>query len=149
MENMPRLFGVQAEGSAAIGQAFLAGTESITPVSANTLADRISVDLPRDGVRAIRAARDTGGQYLLVSDAEILAGITALGKSGIFAEPAGAASYAGLVKARHQNLVGPEDLILVINTGSGLKDVRAAMQAAGEAPIIEPTLDAVKKVLFK
>lgn len=149
MENMPRLFGVQAEGSAAIGQAFLAGTESITPVSANTLADSISVDLPRDGVRAIRAARDTGGQYLLVSDAEILAGITALGKSGIFAEPAGAASYAGLVKARHQNLVGPEDLILVINTGSGLKDVRAAMQAAGEAPIIEPTLDAVKKVLFK
>ncbi len=51
LDKMPRIFGVQAEGSAAIANAFLAGTETITPVSANTLADSISVDLPRDGVQ--------------------------------------------------------------------------------------------------
>ncbi|MDZ4160016.1 MAG: pyridoxal-phosphate dependent enzyme, partial [Anaerolineaceae bacterium] len=56
LEHMPRLFGIQAEGSAAITNAFLAGTEQITPVSAQTIADSISVDLPRDGVRAVRAA---------------------------------------------------------------------------------------------
>jgi threonine synthase len=66
---------------------------------------------------------------------------------GIFAEPAGAAAYAGLVKAVRAGLVGSEDPILVLNTGSGLKDVRAAMQAASSAPIIEPTLEAVKKLL--
>jgi threonine synthase len=44
-------------------------------------------------------------------------------------------------------LVGRDDPVLVINTGSGLKDVKAAMQAAGEAPIIEPTLEAVRRAL--
>jgi threonine synthase len=147
LERMPRLFGVQAEGSAAVANAYSAGTETITPVSAVTLADSISVDLPRDGVRAVRAARDTQGTYLVVSDPEILAGIAALGKVGIFAEPAGATSYAGLLKAVEKGLVGPDDPVLVLNTGSGLKDVRAAMQAAGQAPVIEPTLEAVKEML--
>ena len=147
IEAMPRIFGVQSGGSAAIANAFHANTEVITPVSANTLADSISVDLPRDGVRAVRAARETGGSYIVVSDEEILTAIAELGKVGIFAEPAGATSYAGLVKALSLGLIGPESPVLVINTGSGLKDVKAAMRASGEAPIIEPTLDAVKRML--
>ena len=147
LEQMPRIYGVQAEGSAAIANAFFAGTETITPVSAKTLADSISVDLPRDGVRAVRAARQTGGSYVLVSDDEILVAIAELGKAGIFAEPAGATSYAGLVKAVQQGLIGSSDPVLVLNTGSGLKDVKAAMQAVVEAPIIEPTLAAVKRVI--
>jgi threonine synthase len=44
-------------------------------------------------------------------------------------------------------LVGTEDPVLVLNTGSGLKDVRAAMQAVPSAPIIEPTLEALKRLL--
>ncbi len=147
LEKMPRIFGIQAEGSAAIANAFFAGTEKITPVSAKTLADSISVDLPRDGVRAVRAAKETGGSYITVSDQDILAAIGALGKAGIFAEPAGATSYAGLVKAVQQGTIGKNDPVLVLNTGSGLKDVKAAMQAVHEAPIIEPTLDAVKRVI--
>jgi threonine synthase len=147
IQRMPRIIGVQAEGSAAIANAFHAGTEKIVAVSAATIADSISVDLPRDGVRAVRAARETGGSYVLVSDAEILGAIAELGKMGVFAEPAGAAAYAGLLKAISQKLVGPEDPILVLNTGSGLKDVRAAMQVVKEAPIIEPTLEALKKVI--
>jgi len=144
---MPRIIGVQAEGSAAISNAFHAGIEDITPVSAATLADSISVDMPRDGVRAVRAARQTGGTYVNVSDPEILEAISALGKEGIFAEPAGATAYAGLVAAVKQNLVNPDEAILVMNTGSGLKDVKAAMQSVISAPIIEPTLEAVKKYL--
>jgi len=147
IEQIPRLFGVQAEGSAAIANAFYSGSETIVPVSARTLADSISVDLPRDGVRAVRAVRETRGQYLLVSDAEILAAIVELGREGIFAEPAGAAAYAGLVKAVGQGLILPEDPVLVLNTGSGLKDVKAAMQAVREAPVIEPTLAAVRLVI--
>lgn len=147
MPRIPRIIGVQAEGSAAISNAFHGNTETITPVSAKTIADSISVDLPRDGVRAIRAAKETGGTYITVSDGEILGAIAELGKAGIFAEPAGATAYAGLVKATGSGVVGREDLILVLNTGSGLKDVRAAMQAVQSAPIIEPTLEAVKRLL--
>jgi threonine synthase len=145
--DMPRIIGVQAEGSAAIANAFRANSETIVPVSATTLADSISVDLPRDGVRAVRAAKQTDGTYITVSDDEIIKGIAQLGKLGIFAEPAGATAYAGLVKAAGLGVVKSDDPVLVVNTGSGLKDVRAAMQAVQPAPIIEPTLEAVKKVL--
>ena len=147
MPRPPRLIGVQAKGSAAIANAFHADTEEITPVSAKTIADSISVDLPRDGVRAIRAAKETGGTYITVSDREILKAIADLGREGIFAEPAGATAYAGLIKAVASGVVGSEDPILVLNTGSGLKNVRAAMKAVKKAPIIQPTLEAVKRLL--
>jgi len=147
MARVPHIIGVQAEGSAAIADAFEGNTEEIKPVSAKTIADSISVDLPRDGVRAVRAAKETDGTYIKVTDGEIIKAIAELGQVGIFAEPAGAAAYAGLVKAAGSGVVGGEDPILVLNTGSGLKDIRAAMQAVHEAPIIEPTLESVKKVL--
>lgn len=147
ISGMPRIIGVQSEGSAAIANAYFAGVETITPVQATTIADSISVDLPRDGVRAVRAATQTGGRYMLVSDAEIIQSIAALGKAGIFAEPAGATAYAGVKKATSEGWIGADDLVLVMNTGSGLKDVRAAMQAVVEAPIIQPAMEEVKKLL--
>ena len=147
LDHMPRLFGIQSEGSAAVANAFFAHSEVIQPVSAHTIADSISVDLPRDGVRAVRAAVQTGGAYITVPDEAILKAIAELGKVGIFAEPAGATAYAGMLKALTQGLIDPEDPIVVINTGSGLKDTRAAMQAVKEAPVIEPTLEALKKHL--
>ena len=147
IEQIPRIFGIQSEGSSAIANAFNAGTEVITPVSATTLADSISVDLPRDGLRALRAATQTGGAYITVSDNAIINAIAELGKVGIFAEPAGSTSYAGLVKAVKDGLIEPDDPVVVLNTGSGLKDVKSAMRAAGDAPIIEPTLEAVKALL--
>ena len=144
---MPRIIGVQSEGSAAIANTFHQGDEEIKAVQANTLADSISVDLPRDGVRAVRAARETGGTYITVPDTAILSAIAELGRVGIFAEPAASTAYAGLVKAVDQGIVTAEDPVLVLSTGSGLKDVKAAMQAVSDAPIIEPTLEAVKEVL--
>ena len=147
LETLPRLYGIQAEGSAAIAHAWQTGSEQIVSVKANTIADSISVDLPRDGVRAVRAASATGGAYLTVSDAEILTAIAELGQAGIFAEPAGAAAWAGLRKAIRTNLVSTGEPVLVLNTGSGLKDVRAAMQAVAPAPIIEPTLAALTRHL--
>ena len=147
IEQIPRLMGVQAEGSAAISNAFIAGDEQIKPVTAKTLADSISVDLPRDGVRAVRAARQTDGAYMLVSDDEILAALARLGQVGVFAEPAGATSFAGLIKARQSGLITETDPVLVLNTGSGLKDVKAAIKAVAEAPIIEPTMEALKRML--
>ncbi len=147
LERGPRLFGVQAEGSAAIASAFAAGTETIRAVRANTLADSIAVDLPADGLRALRAAARTGGAYLTVSDEAILQGIAELGRSGLFAEPAAAAAWAGLRRALAQGLVSAGEPVLVLLTGSGLKDVGAAQRATAAAPVIEPSLEALKALL--
>ncbi|KAA3643257.1 MAG: threonine synthase [Chloroflexi bacterium] len=147
LEHMPRIFGVQSEGSAAIYNAYAAGTEEIKAVSATTLADSISVDLPRDGLRALRAATQTNGAYIQVSDEAIISAIADLGPVGVFAEPAGSTAYAGVQKALEDGQITMDDPVLALNTGSGLKDVKAAMQAAGEAPIIKPDLDAVKELL--
>jgi threonine synthase len=148
IEHMPRLFGVQSTGSAAVYNAFVRGVEMIEPVSATTMADSISVDLPRDGVRAVRAARETHGAYLAVEDEAILAAMRDLAReAAVFAEPAGATAYAGLVQAQQQRLLSPEWRVLVLNTGNGLKDVRAAMQASGQAALITPTLEALRKAV--
>ncbi|HIE57074.1 MAG TPA: threonine synthase [Anaerolineales bacterium] len=144
---MPRIFGVQSTKSAAIANAFQAKTEEIQPVQATTRADSISVDLPRDGLRALRAATQTGGAYITVPDDEIITAIAELGRAGIFAEPAGSTSWAGLVSAIQTGVIHPESPVVVINTGSGLKDVAAATLSVGKAPVIEPTLAAVKTLL--
>jgi threonine synthase len=147
LNQMPRLFGIQSEKSAAVANAYFAGNEEIIPIEATTLADSISVDLPRDGVRAVRAARQTGGAYITVPDEEIISAIADLGKAGIFAEPAGSTAYAGLKKAIHLGMIHPAEPVVVINTGNGLKDIKAAMASVPPAPVIEPTMQALKKHL--
>jgi threonine synthase len=147
LERGPRLFGVQAQGSAAIASAFTAGTETIRAVRARTLADSICVDLPADGLRALRAAARTGGAYLTVTEEAILEAIVELGRAGVFAEPAAAAAWAGLGRALAQGLVQPEDAVLLLLTGSGLKDVGAAQRATAPAPVIEPSIAALRACL--
>ncbi len=147
MEHMPRIFGIQSVGSAAIAQAFFNNTEDIKPVAAKTLADSISVDMPSDGVRALRAANETNGAFIMVEDDSILNAIAELGQIGIFTEPAGATAYAGLLKAIADRQIQEGEVVIVVNTGSGLKDINAAMKAVQAAPIVEPSLEAVISVL--
>jgi threonine synthase len=68
---------------------------------------------------------------------------------GVFAEPAGATSYAGVIEAVEQGLVAPQERVVVVNTGSGLKDIDAAMDAAGAATVIEPNLGALQDAIGK
>ncbi|MEN8238685.1 MAG: threonine synthase [Actinomycetota bacterium] len=151
IDHAPRIYGIQAAGSDYLVQAFETGEEVLTkpPISADTVADSISADLPRDRVKAMAAVVETGGAYLRVSDDAILAAIPALARgSGVFAEPAGAAAYAGLASAVERGLVGANESAVVLATGSGLKDVASAMKAvtaAGSAPLrVDPNLEALK-----
>ncbi len=68
---------------------------------------------------------------------------------GIFAEPAGSTSYAGLVKALETGQITGDDPVLLMNTGSGLKDVKSAMKSVEEAPIIKPSMEALQAYLDK
>jgi threonine synthase len=154
IDYMPRLMGVQATGSAYMAQAWANAEDVLTkpPIQAHTLADSISAGLPRDRLKAMAAVRETGGAYLQISDQEILAAIPALARGcGVFAEPAGAAAYAGLVKAIDDGLVDPGERIVVLVTGNGLKDVASAMksveQAGTRAYNVEPNLEDLKQVV--
>ena len=83
-----------------------------------------------------------------MTDDEILAAIPVLARqAAVFAEPAGAAAYAGLVKAVKTGLVKSDETVVCLITGNGLKDIKSAMQVAGEGIHIEPTLEAVRKII--
>ena len=132
IDRMPRIYGIQAAGSDFMTQAFEHNEDVLNkaPIDARTVADSISAGLPRDRVKAMSAVRDTGGAYLRVSDEDILAAIPELAQGcGVFAEPAAAASWAGVAKAVGRGLVGKNDTICVLCTGSGLKDVASAVRA--------------------
>lgn len=131
IDHMPKIMGVQAAGSNYLAEAWEKGEDVLTkpPIDDHTVADSISAGLPRDRLKAMAAVKETGGAYITVSDEEILAAIPAMARgSGVFGEPAGAAAYAGLVKAVEKGLVRADERIVVVNTGSGLKDVAGAMK---------------------
>lgn len=154
IDRTPRIFGIQSAGSDYLVQAFERGEDVLTkpPIDADTIADSISADLPRDRIKAMAAVVETGGAYLRVPDDDILAAIPTLARgSGVFSEPAGAASFAGLIEARDRSLVGPRDNVVILATGSGLKDVRSAMTAVaaiGTEPLrVDPDLDSLEAAL--
>lgn len=154
IEQMPRLYGVQSAGSDWMVQAWEEGADlqSKAPIQAQTVADSISAGLPRDRIKAMRAVEETGGAYVRVSDEQILESIPVLARgSGVFAEPAGAAAYAGLVQAVEDGLVTADDRIVVLNTGNGLKDVAGAMKAVGlvgtQPYEVSPDIDDLKRVM--
>jgi threonine synthase len=154
IERAPRIYGIQSAGSDYLVQAFEAGEDVLTkpPISAHTVADSISADLPRDRLKAMAAVTETEGAFLRVSDDEILAAIPLLARgSGVFAEPAGAAAHAGLIAARDRGLVGSDDDVVVLATGSGLKDVPSVMKAvaaAGTEPMrVDPDLAELEAAL--
>ncbi len=148
IEKMPRIYGVQSELSAALTNAWRDGKEIPEPVQATTRADSISVNAPRDAVKALRAVGESGGAFITISDEAILAAMLPLARQGaVFAEPAGATAHAGMLKALTDGLIRPDEAVVVINTGSGLKDVPAAIQVTGGVEVIPPTLDAVRRAL--
>jgi threonine synthase len=132
IDRMPKLMGIQADGSNYLYEAWKNKEDILTkpPIKAQTVADSISAGLPRDRIKALTAVKETGGAYISISDDDILRAIPQLARgAGVFAEPAGAAAYAGLVTAVDRQLVSKDEKIVVLNTGNGLKDVSGAMQA--------------------
>jgi threonine synthase len=150
IDRMPRLMGVQAAGSAALYMAWKQNIDPLdmTPIEAHTIADSISAGLPRDRIKAMRAVVETAGAFVSVTDQEILSAIPILAQdAGVFAEPAGAAPYAGLVKTVTSGLVAAHERVVVLITGNGLKDVSSAMQAVGQPSVIAPELESVEAAL--
>src|SRR5438477_3992461 len=131
IDRLPRLIAVQSEGSPPIVRA-LEGDGIVRPYPANTVADVISVGMPRNGTMAVRHIRQSGGFAITVSDAEILSAEKELAmRTGVFAEPSGAASYAGLLRLLADGRLAKNERIVLLITGSGLKSIDAVVQLAG------------------
>lgn len=138
IDRLPQLIGIQAEGAAAIVDAFN-GDGVVRPGPADTIADSINAGHPRDATKAIRAMRESGGSAIKVSDERIIAAIGQLARStGVFVEPAAAAAFAGLVKQYESGTLNPDERVLLMLTGNGLKDVGAALRATAEPLRIKP-----------
>ncbi len=120
----------------------------IEQVKASTLADSISVDRPRDGLAAVRAVLESGGEAVTVSDRQILdAAMEMARKVGVFPEPAAAAPWAAVRQMAADGLIHAEERIVCLVTGSGLKDAENAARAAAAPQVIEPTLEEVRRVM--
>ncbi|HVN76152.1 MAG TPA: threonine synthase [Thermoanaerobaculaceae bacterium] len=145
----PRLIVVQPEGSPALARALRSGAASIVPApKAASVADSLVVSAPRNAAMALAAVRASRGAGVLVSDEAILDAIGALARhTGVFAEPAAAAALAGLTAALEEGLVGRDERVVLLVTGSGLKDVGAAARRVRIPAPVEPDLEAVAGVL--
>jgi len=125
---MPTFWVAQAEGSSAIARALATGSFEERP--SDTLADSISVDVPRNGSFVLAKLRKHGGKGVTVTDEEILAAQRALSSmSGLFAEPSSACAFACYLKAKAA--IPRDESVVVMLTGSGLKDIRNAARAVG------------------
>ena len=150
IERIPRVIGVQAKGSAPIAQAFArysGGEVTFDDIEAQTVADSICVGKPRDIVKAVKYVARNGGEFITVSDEEIMAAIATMArKTGVFPEPAGATPFAGLIKLAASGKISGKSAAVMV-TGNGLKDIVTARRVAGKAIEIEPSLDEVKEHL--
>ncbi len=134
LARMPTLWACQAEGSSAIARALLSPHSAADPFGAprpaTTLADSISVDVPRNGLHALALLRKHAGRAVTVTDEEILAAQRTLAAgSGLFGEPSSCAAFAGWLKARPELPPGATSVVMI--TGTGLKDVASATRGLG------------------
>jgi len=145
----PIIRGIQAEGAAPVAQMFATGSSELTPVQKpDTVATAIRIGNPANWKKTVRALKESGGGARSVSDKEILGAQKALAKhEGIFAEPAGAAALAGLIKDLEEGLVDKSSEVVCVSTGHGLKDPDVAVNQSSKPKVIEATLDALKELL--
>jgi threonine synthase len=146
IDKMPVIVMVQSEGSDNLVRNLNSSEFIIKP--STTLADSISVDIPRNFYMAQQFIQKYQGEYLTVSDHEIVQASGILAKnSGIFAEPAAATAFAGMLSYAKNNRLKEHSNNLVLLTGSGLKDLKSVSSLLHMPASITPDIENLKKLL--
>lgn len=147
IDKMPVMVAVQAEGSCNLVNNIGKAEFSIIPSS--TLADSISVDIPRNFRMAAGFLEKYKGEWITVSDREILEASVELSKrTGIFTEPASAAAFAGMRKYSNNGKISTGTKNVVLLTGSGLKDLKSVQSCIRMPAPVDPVPESLGK-LFK
>jgi threonine synthase len=138
---LPKMNGAQAEGCSPIATAFAGGHDICKPVKPDTIAKSLAIGNPADGPYAIEVARRTGGSIDSVSDQEIREGIALLAQTtGIFTETAGGVTTATLAKLAARGDIDPDERVVLVITGDGLKTLDA-VRGSFQAHEIDPSVE--------
>jgi threonine synthase len=146
---MPTLVGVQLSACDPITRAFEEGRDNVTPVEKQpSFSDALMNNNPYWGEQALVAARATGGFFISVSDNEVADSIRLLGsEEGIFTEPAGAVSMAGLRKAIETDHLEKSLSAVCFLTGNGLNSPHAAFASREPLEVVAADVKAVEAYL--
>src|SRR5260370_20339390 len=139
-ERLPKMMGYQAAESAPI----VVGHPIDDP---HTVATAIKIGNPASWKGATTARDESGGIIDMVTDSEILAAYRLIATGGVFAEPASAASVAGLLKYAGAGLLKPGSVVVCTLTGHGLKDPDTALKNLSNTIVVEPDIAKVLKIL--
>ncbi len=143
VQTAPKMHGFEAEGAAAL----VRGEPIDHP---ETFATAIRIGKPASAELALAAARESEGAIEAVTDDEIREAYKLIASEGIFAEPASAASVAGLLSLHRRGLVTKGEKIVCVLTGNGLKDPDSAVKiGASEATVVDCNRSAVEAVIAK
>ncbi|MCM3576161.1 threonine synthase [Mesobacillus subterraneus] len=134
---LPRMFGFEAEGAAAI----VKGQPIEQP---ETIATAIRIGNPASWDLAVAARDESEGKIDFVSDDEILQAYSKLASTeGIFAEPGSCASLAGIHKLLQRGEVPRGSRIVAVLTGNGLKDPSTAIDISSISPVLLPNDESI------
>jgi threonine synthase len=137
----PAMNGAQAEGCSPVARAYEAGWETCKPVKPDTIAKSLAIGNPADGPYALELARRSGGSVDAVTDDEVRAGIRLLAETtGIFTETAGGVTTATLGKLAERGDIDPDERVVLVITGEGLKTLDAVRDSF-EVHEIDPRLE--------
>lgn len=138
----PRFFGAQATGCSPISTAAKQGTTEIQPQKPHTIAKSLAIGNPADGPYAVKAILQSGGAGEDASDEEIVEGIRLLAETeGIFTETAGGVTVAVARKLLRAGRIDPEETLVLVITGNGLKTIGAVNGSLAESVTIRPKLE--------
>jgi threonine synthase len=145
IDRIPKLLGVQAKGCCPFYTAFTEN-KPLEPTDENTIADSISVGIPRNPIKGMNAVSKSKGTWVVVSDEAILETMKILGScEGVFGEPAGVAGLSGVMKACREGIIKSDETVSVIVTGNGLKDVKNALKATPKPIVCKPNIEELKR----
>ena len=146
INHMPTIVAVQAEKSNNLIRNI--GNDEFVIEESNTIADSISVDIPSNYYMAQNFITKYNGEYISVSDKDILEASSILSKNtGLFAEPAAAAAFAGMLTYKSANKIPVNSNNVVLLTGSGLKDLKTINSIIKMPVAISPSIENLKELL--
>ena len=149
IDKLPHLIGVQPVGCNVIVKAFNQHKHNYVVLDKpNTICSAVAAGNPLDGKKVLKALFDSKGYAVELTDEEVLETEQIIAKAeAIFVEPSGALPMAAVAKLAEKKFFKPDDVVVCIATGNGLKDPKSAVKILPDPPTIDPKMEEVDNYL--
>ena len=143
-----RVHGAQSDGCAPVATAFIDGRDEVLPVRPSGIVKSLAIGDPADGAEALAVVRETGGRLEAVSDEEVVEAISLLARTtGVFGETAAGVTVATLARLAAAGAIRPDERVVALVTGHGLKTTEVLDGRVGPTVTIRPNVDALELAL--